>query len=285
MIVVTGATGKLGVLVVDELLKKVPAKEIAVAVRNPEKAKAAFGAKGVEIRLGDYAKPETWTKALAGADKVLLISSSEVGQRAAQHQTVIDAARAAGVKLLAYTGILHGDRNEMKLADEHKTTEAAIRASGLPFVFLRNGWYLENYTANFAPALDDGVITGSAGDGKIAAAGRVDYAAAAATVLTSEGHANQVYELAGDTAFTMSELAAELSKQAKKSVHYSNVSPDDHAAHLQSVGLPAPVAAIFADADANVSRGALDDKSGDLHRLIGHATMPLEDAVAAALKH
>ena len=206
MIVVTGATGKLGSLVVEALLEKVPAKEIAVAVRNPQKA-AAFAARGVEVRTADYAKPETLAAAFAGAEKLLLISSSEVGQRAPQHLAVIAAAKKAGVKFIAYTSILHADTSKMVLAAEHKATEAALRDSGVPYAILRNGWYSENYTEHLAAALAQGALIGSAGQGRIAAATRADYAAAAVAVLTGHGHENKVYELAGDAPFTMSDLA------------------------------------------------------------------------------
>ncbi|QQR42485.1 SDR family oxidoreductase [Myxococcus xanthus] len=283
MILVTAATGKLGRLVVAGLLEKVPAKDIAIAVRDPSKA-SDLAAKGVQVRQADYSKPETLGPALAGADKVLLISSSEVGQRAAQHQAVVDAAKKAGVRLLAYTSILHADTSGLVLAGEHKATEEAIRASSIPFVFLRNGWYTENYTENLAPALAHGALIGSSGQGRSAAATRADYAAAAVAVLTGTGHENKIYELAGDTAFTAAELAAEVSRQAGTTVVYKDLSQADHAGALISVGVPAPFAELLADSDAGVARGELNDSSGDLRRLIGRPTTPLADAVAAAVK-
>ncbi|WP_174260591.1 SDR family oxidoreductase [Myxococcus xanthus] len=283
MILVTAATGKLGRLVVTGLLEKVPAKDIAVAVRDPSKA-SDLAAKGVQVRQADYSKPETLGPALAGADKVLLISSSEVGQRAVQHQAVVDAAKKAGVRLLAYTSILHADTSGLVLAGEHKATEEAIRASSIPFVFLRNGWYTENYTENLAPALAHGALIGSSGQGRSAAATRADYAAAAVAVLTSTGHENKIYELAGDTAFTAAELAAEVSRQAGTTVVYKDLSQADHAGALIGVGVPAPFAELLADSDAGVARGEMNDSSGDLRRLIGRPTTPLADAVAAAVK-
>ncbi|QDE84744.1 NAD(P)-dependent oxidoreductase [Myxococcus xanthus] len=283
MILVTAATGKLGRLVVTGLLEKVPAKDIAVAVRDPSKA-SDLAAKGVQVRQADYSKPETLGPALAGADKVLLISSSEVGQRAVQHQAVVDAAKKAGVRLLAYTSILHADTSGLVLAGEHKATEEAIRASSIPFVFLRNGWYTENYTENLAPALAHGALIGSSGQGRSAAATRADYAAAAVAVLTGTGHENKIYELAGDTAFTAAELAAEVSRQAGTTVVYKDLSQADHAGALIGVGVPAPFAELLADSDAGVARGEMNDSSGDLRRLIGRPTTPLADAVAAAVK-
>ncbi len=283
MILVTAATGTLGRHVVAQLLEKVPAKDIAIAVRAPHKA-ADLAAKGVQVRQADYSKPETLGPALDGVDTVLLISSSEVGQRARQHQAVVDAAKKAGVRRLAYTSILHADTSGLALAAEHKATEEAIRASGLPFVFLRNGWYTENYTENLAPALAHGAIIGSSGEGRIAAAARADYAAAAVAVLTGEGHENKVYELAGDTAFTATELAAEVSRQSGKRVIYKDLPQADYAGALIGVGVPAPFAEILADSDAGAARGELNDSSGDLRRLIGRPTTPLAQSVAAALE-
>lgn len=282
MIVVTGATGKLGRLAIEELLKRTPPGALAAVVRTPEKA-ADLAARGVQIRQGDYARPETLVSALAGAEQVLFISSNEVGKRTAQHAAVVEAARRAAPRLLAYTSLLHADTSRMGLAAEHKATEAALRASGLPFVFLRNGWYLENYTENLAPALQHGAILGSAGSGRIAAATRADYAAAAAAVITGAGHEGKTYELAGDVAFTMAELAAEVSRQAGKPVAYRDLPEAEYAAALVAAGLPEPVAGMFADSDVGITRGELDDAGGDLRRLIGRPTTPLAAAIAAAL--
>jgi NAD(P)H dehydrogenase (quinone) len=281
MIAITGATGKLGQLVVAALLAKVPAKDIAVLVRSPEKA-AALAAQGVSVRQADYRNPQSLAQALQGVSKLLLISSNEVGQRLAQHQAVVAAAKAAGVKLLAYTSLLHADTSPLLLAAEHRGTEAAIRKSGIPFVFLRNGWYTENYTENFASALTHGVLIGSAQEGKIAAATRADYAAAAAAVLSEAGHENKVYELAGDAPFTMTELAKELSARAGKTIPYQDLPPEQYRSILLGAGLPAPYAEIFVDADIGITKGALHDESHDLQRLIGRTTTPLAVSVAAA---
>ena len=283
MIVVTGATGKLGRLVIDGLLKKVPAREIIAVVRNPEKAKD-LAARGVEVRRADYSKPETLTAAFAGAEKVLLVSSSEVGQRAPQHAAVVDAAKRAGVRLLAYTSVLRAETSKLALAAEHKATEAVIRASGVPYVFLRNGWYIENYTENLAPALQHGAIAGSADAGRIAAATRADYAEAAVAVLTGAGHENKVYELAGDPPFTMAELAAEISRKVGKPIVYKDLPPAQYKTVLTDAGLPGPYADLLVDSDLGVAKGELDDSTGELRRLIGRPTTPLSDAVAAALR-
>ena len=282
LIVVTGATGKLGRHVVNQLLEKVPANRIVAAVRNPEKA-AEFAAKGVQVRLADYTKPSTLDTAFKGAEKILLISSSEIGQRAVQHQAVIDAAKRANVKLLAYTSILHADASRIVLALEHQETETALKASGIPFVLLRNGWYTENYTESLQPVIQHGVLAGSSGTGKIAAAARADYAAAAVTVLTTSGHENKVYELAGDTSFTKAELAAEVAKQTGKPVTHKELPLKEYTDLLVSFGLPGVIAGALADSDVGIARGELNDSSGDLRKLIGRPTTPIAKAVSAAL--
>lgn len=283
MIVVTGATGQLGRLVVEGLLAAVPASELAVVVRSAEKA-ADLAARGVDVRTADYDRPETLAGVFASGDKVLLISGSEIGSRVPQHQAVIDAAKAAGVGLLAYTGVLGGDAAGFRLADEHKVTEAAILASGLPYVFLRNGWYSENYTAHAADAVERGALVGSSGEGRIASAARRDYAAAAVAVLTGEDHAGRSYELSGDVAWSFAEYAAELSAQAGKEVAFHNVPAEEHLEVLIGAGLPEGFAGILVDVDAGIVRGELAGTSGDLARLIGRPTTPLADSVRAALR-
>ena len=283
-IAVTGASGHLGRLVVESLLERgVPAGRIVAAARRPEKA-SALAARGVEVRAADYARPETLDAALAGVGRLLLVSSNEVGQRFAQHRNVIEAAVRAGVELVAYTGILKAPTSGLILAGEHKATEEAIRDSGLPFVFLRNGWYTENYDASIRQAVEHGAILGSAGDGRVSAAARADYAAAAAAVLTEAGHENRAYELGGDEAFTLAELAAEVSRQSGREVVYRDLPPEAYAEALASFGVPADFARVLADSDLGISRGELHTDSGDLRRLAGRPTVTLAEAVAAALK-
>lgn len=282
MIAITGATGQLGHHVIEQLLKTVPACQIVAIVRNPAKA-GALSQQGIDVRQADYADQAAFTSALQGVEKLLLISSSEVGQRAPQHQNVINAAKAAGVKFIAYTSLLHADTSPLGLHVEHVATEKALAESGIPFTLLRNGWYTENYLASAPPALEHGVFIGSAGDGKIASATRADYAAAAAKVIAEEGHAGKVYELAGDNAWTLNELAAELSKQSGKSVKYQNLSEADFSAALKSVGLPAGLAEMLADSDTGASKGGLFDDSHTLSALIGRPTTPLAESVKAIL--
>lgn len=282
-IVVTGATGQLGRLAVQSLLERgVPAARIVATGRDVSKL-ADLEAKGVVVRELDFNDPASLESAFAGATKLIFVSGSEVGQRVQQHSNVVDAAAAAGVELVAYTSIPNADHTQLLLAVEHRATEAAIRESGLPFVFLRNSWYLENYTAKLADALETGVVTGAAGDGRISAATRADYAAAAAAVVTEDGHAGKVYELGGDQAFTMTEFVEEITRLTGKQVSYQNLSFDDYVATFVGFGIPEAAAKVYADADAGIARGELYVPSGDLGRLIRRPTTSLSEALASAL--
>lgn len=278
MIAITGATGQLGQHVIESLLKTVPASQIVAIVRNATKA-AALRQQGITVREADYNNEAAFTTALQGIDKLLLISSSEVGQRSSQHRNVINAAMAADVKFIAYTSLLHADRSPLGLHVEHVETEKMLADSGIPHTLLRNGWYTENYLASAPAALEHGVFIGAAGEGKIASATRADYAAAAARVISEEGHAGQVYELAGDEAWTLSQLAAELAKQSGKNVVYQNLSEADFASALKGVGLPAGLADMLADSDVGASNGGLFDDSKTLSTLIGRSTTPLAESV------
>ncbi len=278
MIAITGATGHLGQLTLTELLKTVPASQLVAIVRNPAKAEA-LAQQGVTVRQAEYGDQAALTAALEGVEKLLLISSSEVGQRAVQHRNVINAAKSAGVKFIAYTSLLHADRSPLGLHVEHVETEQYLAASGIPYALLRNGWYSENYLASAPAALAHGVFIGSAGEGKIASATRADYAAAAAKVISSEGHAGKVYELAGDEAWTLSDLAAELSKQSGKPVVYQNLSEADFAKALKGAGLPEAFANLLADSDVGAAKGGLFDDSHTLSTLIGRPTTPIRDSI------
>ncbi|WPB59027.1 SDR family oxidoreductase [Xylophilus sp. GOD-11R] len=284
MIAITGASGQLGRLVIQSLLaRNIAATQIVAAVRDPSKV-ADLAALGVVVRQADYSRPDTLTAAFAGVDRLLLISSNELGQRAMQHRAVIDAARTAGVKLLAYTSVLHADSSPLGLAEEHRSTEAAIAASGLPFVLLRNGWYTENYAASIPQALQHGALLGSAGNGRIASAARADFAEAAAVVLTTDGHEGRVLELAGDTSYTLAEFAAQIARAAGKPVAYSDMPQADFKAVLLQVGLPEGLAELLSDSDAAAAQGALADESKTLSRLIGRPTTPWQDTVATTVQ-
>ena len=278
MIAITGATGQLGQHVIESLLKTVPASQIVAIVRNPAKA-TTLSQQGITVRQADYSDEAALTTALQGIDKLLLISSSEVGQRAPQHRNVINAAQAAQVKFIAYTSLLHADTSPLGLADEHVATEKMLAESGIAYALLRNGWYTENYLASAPAALEHGVFIGAAGEGKIASATRADYAAAAARVISEDGHAGKTYELAGDAGWTLSQLAAELAKQSGKKVVYQNLSEADFAAALKGVGLPAGLADMLADSDTGASKGGLFDDSHTLSKLIGRPTTSLADSV------
>ena len=281
MIVITGATGNLGQHVIASLLKTVPAAQIIAAVRNPARA-ASLAAQGVQVRQADYNDGASLDAAFQGATRILLISSSEVGQRATQHQNVIDAAKRAGVALLAYTSLLRADATPLGLAAEHVVTETAIRASGLPFSLLRNGWYLENHTEHLAPVLEHGVVLGAAQQGRFSSAARLDYAEAAAAVLTAAAP-EAVYELAGDDSYTLADYAAEVARQSGKPIVYQDLPKGEFKAALQSVGVPEGFAELLADSDAGAAKGGLEDHGKQLSALIGRPTTSLADAVKAAL--
>jgi NAD(P)H dehydrogenase (quinone) len=276
---ITGASGQLGRLVVSNLKFKTSAELVAL-VRSPQKAAGL----GVATRAADYDKPETLPHALADIETLLLISSSEVGKRALQHRNVIEAARNAGVKWIVYTSLLHADTSPLSLAGEHLATEAMLQESGIPHTILRNSWYTENYTGSIPGALAGGAFIGSAGSGKISSATRADFAEAAVAVLTGTGQQGKTYELAGDQAYTLSDLAAEISRQTGKTIPYRNLSEAEYAAALIGFGLPEAVARAIAGWDIGASNGALFDDSRQLSALIGRPTTPLADAVAESLK-
>jgi len=279
-IAITGATGQLGHLVVNQLKTMVNAADIIALARTPAKAADL----GVTVRAADYNQPSTVEESLRGVDTLLLISSNEIGQRAAQHNNVIEAAKKAGVKRVVYTSVLHADTSPLSLADEHRATEVALKAAGTPFTILRNGWYTENYTGSIPGAIAEGAVRGSAGDGRVSSAPRVDYAEAAVAVLLGTGHEGKTYELAGDDSYTLSDLAAEICRQTGKTIPYIDLPEAEYAAALTSRGVPEGLAKAIAGWDVAVSQGALFDDSRQLSALIGRSTTPLSTAVAEALK-
>lgn len=282
-LVVTGASGHLGRLTVEALLDRgVAPNRIVATARTPESL-TDLAERGVVVRHADYSDPQSLKEAFAGAERVLLVSSSAVGQRIEQHGNVVDAAREAGVELIAYTSAPRADATEMLLAAEHAATERLIRDSGLDYVFLRNSWYLENYTEQLATTLEHKAILGSAGSGRVSGASRADYAAAAAAVLAGDGPRNHTYELGGDMAFTLGEYAETLSGLVGETIAYVDQPPAEYQAFLESAGLPGPLARVMADADVAVARGDLLVESGDLSRLIGRPTTGLTDAIRTAL--
>ncbi|RSV40091.1 SDR family NAD(P)-dependent oxidoreductase [Sphingomonas sp. ABOLE] len=281
MYAVTGASGQLGRLVIESLLGKVAPSEIVALARTPERV-ADLAAKGVTVRAFDYDAAETLAPGLAGVTRLLLISGNAIGSRVPQHKAVIDAAKTAGVQLIAYTSLLRAQTSPMQMAVEHKATEELLAASGVPAALLRNGWYTENYLMSAGPAIAHGVLIGSAGEGLVSGAGRADYAEAAAVVL-ARGQAG-IFELAGDSGFTHAELAAALAEASGKPVAYQDVPEADYAKALEGAGLPGPFAAILADSDARVADGALFDESKTLSGLIGRPTTPWRETIAAGVR-
>lgn len=278
---ITGATGQLGRLVVSKLKAKVSSDDLAALVRSVEKASDL----GIETREADYDKPETLDPALKGIDTLLLISASEIGKRSRQHANVIAAAKKAGVKWIVYTSLLHADTSLIDLATEHMATEKALKESGIPYTVLRNGWYTENYTGSIPGAIAGGALLGCAGKGRISTATRADYAEAAVAVLTTPGHEGKVYELAGDSAWTLADLAAEISRVSGKNIPYKNMEAEEYAEVLKGFGLPEGLAKAIAGWDVAASKDALFDDSRQLSKLIGRATTPMPVTVAEAVKN
>lgn len=275
---VTGATGQLGRLVVEALKTRAGAGAVAALARSPDKAADL----GVEAREADYDRPETLAPALAGVGTLLLISGSEIGRRTAQHQAVINAAKAAGVGRIVYTSLLRASTSPLSLADEHRATEAALAASGVPHTILRNGWYFENHTAGVPAALELGALYGAAGEGRFSSAARDDYAAAAVAAMTDPAQAGAVHELAGDTPFTLAEFAAELSRQTGREIPFVNLPEADYAKALAGAGLPEGFAAALASFDTAAAQGALEADDRTLSRLIGRPTTTLAEAIRGA---
>ncbi len=275
---ISGASGQLGRIAVERAIAR-GAKDIVALVRSPEKAADL----GIEARAFDYSKPDMLAPALAGIDTLVLISASDFEGRADQHRNVIAAAKAAGVERIVYTSILKGTDSPLLIAEDHKATEAALKASGLTTTILRNGWYFENWTGALPGAFEAGAFVGAAGEGRVSPATRADFAEAIAAVVTSDGHDDKVYELAGGQSFTLADLAAEAGRKKGVDLPYNNLDEAEYSALLGTFGLPEIVAKMIADADARAADGALFDDGGDLSRLIGRPTTTLEQAVAAAI--
>lgn len=276
---ITGATGQLGRIVVEKLQKKISPEHIVALVRSPQKAVDL----GVEVREFDYTKPENLANALNGIDTLLLISGNEIGQRAKQHGNIIEAAKKAGVRWIVYTSLLHADTSSISLAGEHLATEEALNRSGIPYTLLRNGWYTENYTGSVQGAITGGAFIGSAGNGKISSATRADFAEAAVSVITDKNHQGRIYELAGDEAYSLADLAGEISNQTGKNIPYKNLPETEYAGILKSYGLPEGIADAIASWDTSASKGDLFDNGHQLSRLTGRPTTSLKQAVRDAL--
>ncbi|NIZ90969.1 NAD(P)H-binding protein [Kineococcus rubinsiae] len=279
MIVVTGATGKFGRLAVEALLRRGTAPQDVVATGRATGSLADLAERGVTVRPASYDDPASLRAAFAGADRLLFVSGSEVGRRVPQHEAVVAAAAAEGVGLVAYTSIVRADTSSLGLAAEHVATERALAASGLPHVLLRNGWYVENY--DLAGAVEHG-LRGASGEGRFSLATRADYAEAAAVAVSSNGQEGRVHELGG-VGVTMTELAAEISRQSGADVRYTDSTPAEYETFLVGVGLPAPLAASLADADRGAGQGDLLVDPHDLEALLGRPATTVAEAVRAAL--
>lgn len=278
-IAITGASGQLGQLTLNHLETLCGRDSLLALARDPAK----LGNTGIASRRFDYKAVETLVPALDGVETLVLISSSDFADRVGQHANVIDAARTAGVGRIVYTSILKADRSPLLIANDHRETEALIAASGVPATIVRNSWYTENWTATLAGSIAAGALVGSAGDARFTPATRLDYAEALAVVAASWDHAGQVYELAGDEAFSLSDLADEVSRQIGRPLAYQDLPPADYGAILQQVGLPAAFAQLLVDVDVNAGAGWLADDSGTLARLIGRPTTRLPQAVRDGL--
>ena len=274
-IAITGATGQLGSIVVAKLKERTAAENLVALVRTPCKAASL----GIETRAFDYTQPEKLAVALSGIDTLLLISSNEIGQREVQHKNVIAAAQKAGIQWIVYTSLLHADTSSLSLAPEHISTEKTLKESGMAYTILRNGWYTENYAVSIPGAIQAGAFMGAAGNGKISSVPREDLAEAAVVVLTSNGHQGKTYELAGDQAYTLTDLAVEISRQTGKTIPYNNLSEAGYAAALIQIGLPASVAAMVSGWDVSASKNNLYDDGKTLSKLLGRPTTPLAEVV------
>lgn len=278
-IAITGASGQLGRLAIAHLKTLIDPAQIIGLARDP----AAIADLGVAARAIDYTKPETMPAALAGVDTLVLISSSDFNDRVGQHRNVIEAAKTAGVGWILYTSILKADSSPMLIAADHRATEQAIAASGIPATILRNSWYTENWTATLDGAIAAGAVIGAAGDAHFTPATRADYAQALAVVAADPAHKGKTYELAGDESFTLADLAARVSRQSGKALPYNNLPAGVYQGILESFGLPPSFAQVLVDVDLKAHEGWLADDSGTLARLLGRPTTRLDDAVAAAL--
>ncbi|MEH7097729.1 SDR family oxidoreductase [Neobacillus vireti] len=277
-LLVTGATGKLGTKVVDTLLKAIPASELAVSVRNPEKAEGLRN-RGVEVRQGDFDQPETLDQAFTGIDRLLIISADGDNEtRIRQHTDAVQAAERAGVKFIAYTSLANATESKNLMAPPHVATEAAIIKTGIPYSFLRNNWYLENEMGSIQGALAGAPWVTSAGEGKVGWALQQDYADAAAAVLLGNGHENSVYELSGPL-LTQAELASELGAVLGKEIPVQQVSDEKYAEIMKGLGLPDFVIPIVVGIQESIRNGSLDVESNDFEKVLGRPVTPIKEAL------
>lgn len=279
-IAVTGATGHFGSIVIEQLLERgISASEIVAVVRSAEKAQPLVD-RGIDVRVAEYEDQSALAEAFSGVDRLVFVSGSEVGQRSAQHKNVIEAAKVAGISLIAYTSILNIETSTLGLSPEHRDTEQMLAESGIDYVLLRNGWYWENYASSLDAARATGKFFGAVGQGRVSGAARRDYAEAAAVVIASENQAGKVYELAGAPALTYPELASAMAEVLKTPVEYVNLSVEDYQQALESAGMSAEYAGLFAGMEPAIGQGALLSESTDLQQLIGRESTPAVQVLA-----
>lgn len=282
-IAITGATGQLGHLVIESLIKLNSQHHIIALVRDLKKG-FIFKDQDFEVRHFDYDQPQSLATALKGVDKLLLISANEIGRRVAQHKAVIDAAKKANVPYIAYTSLLNANTSPLGLAPEHRETEDLIKKSGLSYTLLRNNWYSENYLASLQNVIETGILFGAAADGKISSASRQDYADAAAYVLHGNEHNNKTYELAGSHAFTLNDLAGLISRASSKQIRYQNLTAEDYRLGLTQAGLVPDLVDVIVDADVQAAQAAMYSERDDLEHIIGRPTTPIADSIQHALQ-
>jgi NAD(P)H dehydrogenase (quinone) len=276
---VTGATGKFGTKVVETLLKTVPASQLAVSVRNPEKA-AGLQTRGVEVRQGDFDQPETLDSAFAGIDRLLIISADGDNEtRIRQHANAVAAAERAGVKFIAYTSIANAQESKNLFAPTHQATEAAILKTGIPYSFLRNNWYLENEIPSIQGVLAGAPWVTSAGNGKVGWALQQDYAEAAAAVLSGTGHDNTIYELSGKP-LTQEELVSAIGTILGKEVPVQQVDDAAYADIMKGAGMPDFVISILVEIQRSIRVGSLDFESNDFEKLLGRPVTPISEGLS-----
>ncbi|WP_330358118.1 NAD(P)H-binding protein [Streptomyces chartreusis] len=266
MIVVSAASGALGRLVVEQLLIRIPAKDIAVAVRSPESA-AGFAARGIQVRRGDYDVPDTLPAAFEGADRLLLISSPELDpvRRTGHHRAAVDAARKVGVGAVVYTSFLDADTKADGVTAAHHVTEQALRDSGLGHTLLRHPFYSEAFlNAGLHSAVAEGELWDGTDGRGINTASRADLAEAAARVLIEDGHLDRAYDFTG-ARWTYPELAEVLTQVYGKPVR-----------HRQR---PEPTPGIQGWLEQQVRSGALERQTDDLGHILGRPPTALHQAV------
>jgi NAD(P)H dehydrogenase (quinone) len=267
---ISGASGQLGRATTDLLLERVEPAELVLVTRDPAGLQA-YGQRGVDVRHGDFREPSTLPESYRGIDTLLLISGADIGQRVAQHSAAVDAAKAAGVQRVAYTGIVNPtEANAAAAAPEHRGTEEALLASGLEWTFLRNGIYGDLTADALQQSIAAGQHVFNSGDGGTSYVTRADCAAAAAEVLAGDGHAGKAYDITGPETISGYDLAAMASEVSGQSVEPVSVDDETFVSILvEHAGLPQFIAEFLASFGRAAREGQLGLVSDDFERLTG----------------